>query len=42
MANISDDTGSSESESDSEVEEVFSNFSISQLEESLSEILERY
>ena len=36
MANVSDDTGSSKSESDSEVEEVFYNFSRSQLEESLS------
>ena len=42
MANISEDIGSSGSESDSEAEEVFSNFSRSQLEESLSEILERY
>ena len=40
MANISEDTDTSESESDSE--EVFSKFSRSQLEESLSEILERY
>ena len=42
MSNISDDTNSSESESNSEVEEVFSNFSRSQLEESLSKFLERY
>ena len=40
MANLSDDSGSSES--DSGEKEVFSNFSRSQLEESLSEILERY
>ena len=37
-----DDTGTYESEPDSEVEEVFLNFSRSQLEESMSEILERY
>ena len=42
MANVSNDTRFSESESDSGAEEVFSNFSRSQLEESLSEILERY
>ena len=42
MANILEDTESSGSESGSEAEEVFSNFSRSQLEESLSEILERY
>ena len=36
MANISNDTGSSESEVDSEAEELLSNFSRSQLEESLS------
>ena len=42
MANISEDTESSRSESDSEAEEVFSNFSRSQLEESMSETIERY
>ena len=42
MANLSDESILFESESDSEVEEVFSNFSRSQLEKSLSEILERY
>ena len=40
MANTSDDTSSSDS--DSEAEEVFSIFSRSQLEDSLSEILEKY
>ena len=40
MANISEDTDTSEFESDAE--DVFSKFSRSQLEESLSEILERY
>ena len=39
MANLSDDSGSYELESESKV---FSNFSRSQLEKSLSEILERY
>ena len=34
MANVSDDTGSSKLESDSEAEGVFSNFSRPQLEES--------
>ena len=42
MANLSEDNESSRSESDSEAPEVFSNFSRSQLEESLSEILEIY
>ena len=42
MANISEDTGSSGSKLDSEEEDIFSNFSKSQLVESLSEILERY
>ena len=42
MTNVSDDSGSSKLESNSKEEEVFSNFSRSQLEDSLSKILERY
>ena len=42
MANVSEDTGSSGSESYSEAEELFYNFSRFQLKEILSEILERY
>ena len=40
MDNILEDTNTSKSESDSE--ELFSKFSRSQLEESMSKILERY